>query len=89
MSVKSGRGLESNNKNFNVGDERSGMQVAATNAAPERRGDGDEALSHGAFSRIFVASSMFTRCGANSISTLDHKERMKHRCCLSGTNRVL
>ena len=89
MSVKSRRSLESSNKNFNMSDERSGMQAAANNAAPERRGDGDEALSHGELSRIFVASSMFTRCGANSISILDDKERMKHWCCLSGTNRVL
>lgn len=42
MSVKSGRNLEgNNNKNSNVGDERSGMQVPVP---PERYGGGDEAM---------------------------------------------
>lgn len=42
MLVKSGRNLDvNNNKNFNVGDERSGMQVPIP---PERCGGGDEEL---------------------------------------------
>jgi hypothetical protein len=39
ISVKSGRNLEgNNNKNFNVGDERSGMQDPVP---PERYGGGE------------------------------------------------
>jgi len=42
MVVKSGRNLDgNNNKNFNVGDERSGMQVLVP---PERCSGGDEAI---------------------------------------------
>jgi hypothetical protein len=45
MLVKSGRNLDgNNNKNFNVGDERSGMQVPVP---PERCGGGDEAIGGG------------------------------------------
>ena len=42
MPVKSGRNLEiNNNKNYNVGDERSGMQATVP---PERCGSGDEVM---------------------------------------------
>ena len=49
MLVKSGRNLDgNNNKNFNVGDERSGMQVPVP---PERCGSGDEAIGGGGLVR--------------------------------------